>query len=288
MKIVTRYKEVKPNKKSIRFKCNSNSDLATVKLNPKNLLEMEGRNKIKIVVYNPRLKRLISSLSEKDKNKGLFQAINRMSKYNYYCETHNLFAKKKNEYIDPLKRFTISRIINDPINGVKEKGNKNFQIFKLSVNLKNKVRHYFVKEYRRSLSMWENSANELINLKLLEKNGVNIIKPQFSFDSIDHNNSSNSRGFIVYDYTDMFTLEEVIKGKASFRLTTKEIKQISNKLFIEITSILKQSGFKLNDTFEHNIFIRKEKGNIKLYFFDIYSDLFISEIYKLGKINNII
>ena len=282
MRIITK-KSITKNKNIKLFKLTSNKDLSKIKSNS------FGNGKVKVLTYNSEVKKILSNLSRKESNPGLIETINKISKQNYDFSKKIQSAKKINSYKDPLGRFFIKIIPTKcSVYGVKEKGNSNFQLFELITKTDGKLSKYFLKEYRNNMASKFNATNELLLLKFMEKEGINIIKPQFAFDNINFGNLL-SRSFIAYDFSDLYTLRETITGKnPNFKLNKLQIEKIESKLIRLKYHFESKNNISLIDVFEHNIFVKKEKNNIKLYFFDVYSNLHLTEMYSLAKKKGIV
>ncbi|MDD2477432.1 MAG: hypothetical protein PHW45_00425 [Candidatus ainarchaeum sp.] len=280
MKIIAR-RPVNKKKKVKPFVFKSNKELF------KNSIEQH--NKFKILVYNPEIKTLLRELSKKEKNPGLLEIINKMSKQNYRHKLNSLDSKKISSYRDPIGRFILKIIPNEyNVFGAKSKGNSNFELFELSVKSKGKLKKYFLKEYRDG-RIFKDATAELLLLKIMEKEGINIIKPQFAFDNIVNKNKNNSRSFIAYEFSNLHTVEEVVNNRVQgSKLLDSEYRLIRSKINAVRSNFKRKTKIELDDVFINNVFLERGNENIKLYFFDPYTYSSVSQLHNLAKKRGIV
>lgn len=244
---------------------------------------------IKVLMYNPSIKKYFKGLSGKEGARGLLDVVNVFSKRNYFVEK-GLIDKKYNKvkfYKDPFNRFSV-RVMPDKYNvyGVKS-GYSNFQRLEIKIKVGKKVKRFFLKEYRKNMSIFENATNESLILDLLKKNGINVLKPQFVFDNINFTNHIENRGFIAYDFTNLKTLHDLKTSKSKL-LSLDQIKQIEKKTLTLQKQFSDALGFKIEDIHAQNIFVGKDKDGVKLYFSDLFSNIPITEMYFLSKKQGIV
>lgn len=150
-------------------------------------------------------------------------------------------------------------------------GNIYENIFKMNIFLKdaNKSNSYFVK-----ISNHYTSNTEFIANQYFQKHGINTIKPHFSFSD-----QLKGRNIIVYDFTSMMTLRDSVANK---KITEKQFLDIKKK----ISSLNDVKNIKIGTSRNRgvmdymnlgNIFIKKNKDKIDVYF----TDLFIGRGFQL-------
>ena len=145
----------------------------------------------------------------------------------------------------------------------------NALIYELRYKNKNtgETKRYFVKKNARHYLENLNPDSEFLAIKEMERLGLNVIKPQFSFT--DLNNSSSN--IIIYDFTNLNNYyDAVIKRK----IAGSEILQ-AEELFKRLEKSKFFSKFDDFTRFDsrvvpHNVFVKRLlNGKLEFYFSDI-------------------
>lgn len=199
------------------------------------------------IVYNNLFLELIK------KNRGLQKDVLRI------IENKDLNIISRENY--SIKRTT-SFVTSKDETG-KRRGNTLSNGFDIKVfNGKNIEKRFFLKEVsnRKFIEDYRGGVNEFFALKLLESNGINIIKPHFA----SHVFGKSEKTFIMLDFTNLITFDVAFTKKL---VSEKENRVLKNKLD-EISKKLKSKGYNIWDIEPHNIFVDVSKKPFKLYFSD--------------------
>jgi hypothetical protein len=219
---------------------------------------IEGQNHK--LAYSQKGRKILSE------NKGLLKAFREMN------------HKKLTKYKDPKNRFTIKKVNNK----IKTSTNEMYII-----RIKKGKKKYFVKEineeptpnskyptFDKKLKIHLNGFYEMKALKILKDLGINIIDAHLGYLNI-----KSKKAYIIYDFTNLKILQELIDKKKIDPEEISRIKEkimdakiiIENSLYDRKYDINSQNGIikgprDMGDLVATNLFY--EIKTKKMYFFD--------------------
>lgn len=113
------------------------------------------------------------------------------------------------------------------------------------------------------------AKNEFLANQAFQKTGINTIKPHFAFT-----NTKTRKSVIVYDFSELKTLHELVKKR---KISSSEVKEIRSKIDSIYNGKLLPTykhDYKKKDIFDFtsykNIFVKRNKeGILEIYFTDL-------------------